>query len=246
MKFRMTDNDFDRDASMIEETFFVNFDMGYQYMIVARKDSDSEKMKDNIIYQQLERIRLAMHAIFPNSFKFVTFESSIKTDADILMFACRISHHLLAYKADKLDLVMFNRRKKFLEKFEEAREAEFEGFRDWQVQIIITRLFKDEFDLHLYTTMGLIENSGPIHNLYIKNQLTKTWSLRNAIFSWYIPEGPQGLSKINEINYYLGPNVAYFLAFITLNISWSWVFVIPFLLGSLLHIFEDQLELNSS
>jgi hypothetical protein len=53
-------------------------------------------------------------------------------------------------------LVIFNRHKKFLEKFEEAREAEFEGFRDWQVQIIITQLFKDEFDLDLYTTMGLV------------------------------------------------------------------------------------------
>jgi hypothetical protein len=114
------------------------------------------------------------------------------------------------------------------------------------VQIIITRLFKEEFDLDLYTTMGLVENSGPIHNLYIKNQLTETWSFKNAIFSWYIPEGPQGLSKINEINYYLGPNVAYFLAFITLNISWSWVFIIPFMVGSLVHIFEKQFELKSS
>jgi hypothetical protein len=101
MNLRMTDNDFDRDASQVEEQFFVNFDMEYQYLIVARKDNDTEKFEDNIIYQQLERVRLATHAICPNSFKFVTFESSIPTDADILMFACRISHELLAYKADK-------------------------------------------------------------------------------------------------------------------------------------------------
>jgi hypothetical protein len=31
-----------------------------------------------------------------------------------------------------------------------------------------------------------------------------------------------------------------------LNISWSWVFMIPFLVGSLVHILDQQLELKSS
>ena len=80
-------------------------------------------------------------------------------------------------------MVIFNKKKMFLESFIKETKQEFEDFKPRDVQSILLSLINEEFNIDTYFKQKIILEHFPIHNFKQKFNIIKEW---NKDYFWFL------------------------------------------------------------
>ena len=143
----------------------------FQYCLIARKEGDIEKC---VVYSQLKRIQQRYSSDQTGRFDICymdCFDNSPTKKENRVIFLIKADPTLASNVAGLLGLMVYNRKWKFLEKFDPERAEEFERFNDIKNQTILLHLLRQEFDVEEYLRAGLLLDSFPLHNYIARDQL---------------------------------------------------------------------------
>lgn len=202
----------------------------FTYCLVARKNGDIE---NNLVYIQLKHIRDLYKDSNKGQFEFATMDSYRNKHAKIknqqVMFLIRADKDLLDHTAEKMGLVIYNQKYKFLEAYERSRGEEFERFRGVHVQQIILFLLELEFDIDSFKAHGLLLDHFPLHNYLERKQIREYWhtgymikeTIKDSIL--YITSDHHFLKPLTTIAFYFGTKVNSFYSEIPNHYTLDWM-----------------------
>jgi hypothetical protein len=92
---------------------------------------------------------------------------------NVTYFLIKIDDDLLNIIADRLNLQVYNKKRKILESFVLEQANEYELFNSIHIQEIILHLISLEFDIDYFVEEKVIIEHGPLHNFAQRKQILK-------------------------------------------------------------------------
>ena len=213
----------------------------------------SEKtMNDDIINKQLLNIKQKYkdHGNFEYMRLMVYNNSpddpcSGKNDQRECCWLQNIDDNLAYHFVTKLGLKLYNPKKRLSkEKHQSENILDFEQLRDWIRIEIILHLLQEEFSLDEFMLSGIIKEHFTMHNFDARRMLIKYWKKywRNLMLLSTPFSDQNSYAPINLCALYYGVQVAYYIAFTIVIITWLQPICFYAIVQTIINVFTGELN----
>lgn len=145
--------------------------------------------------------------------------------------------------ADTEKMSVYNTAEGFICRFIKAQALVYETFQHRQVQEIATMVMNDEFDLEQFETDEIIFDHFPLHDFEEVASIHEFWRQEKwMIFIDPFKAEKQTIRTLNALSNYYGPQVGFYIVFLTFFTSWLLLPAIPGILLGLYALSAENAE----